>query len=187
MRKRHELPLSGYAIEKVYTTDQHFQYKEPGDEDVHSQVDIGWDWRLLLPAQEETRFEVRLSASVEPSTERTELISASIAGRFRLVDPSPTVPVADFVRLQAPAILLPYVRQVLSHLTMMSYYGTYYLPPINVVELMQDFDPANTTGARQLAEFAEALKPPRAHEQPRRERTSPSSPARRKKQPRSGQ
>jgi preprotein translocase subunit SecB len=151
-----ELPLSGFVIEEVYTIYQLLNHKDPGPEETHGQVAIGWDWRFLDP--EDRTFEVRLSVTVEPSAERDEYLATHVVGRFRGVVESPSVTVGEFVRLQAPAILLPYVRVSLSSLTSQSFYGTYYLPPINVVELMKDFDPSNTTGARQLEEVLEAMK-----------------------------
>lgn len=153
MTKPREMPLSGYAIENVYTYHQLLEHKDPGEEDTHGAVDIGWDWWLV--GADEPTFEVRLSATVESSPQRDDHISAGLIGRFRMIEKPPSVPVVQFVRLQATAILLPYLRQVLSNLTSTSFHGTYYLPPINAVELMKDFDAANTIGARQLRELTE--------------------------------
>lgn len=156
MKQAREVPLSGYTIEKIYTYHQLLRHKEPGDEGTHGQIDVGWDWRLL--PYEELTFEVRLSLTVEPTPDRDDQLAVGIVGRFRKVTDEPSVPLLDFVRIQAPAILLPYARQALSELSVNSYYGTYYLPPINVVLLMEDFDPLNTTGAKQLAELDKQVK-----------------------------
>lgn len=152
-KHKSELPLSGYVIERIYTLHQLLEHKDPDEPATHGLVDIGWDWRLVLDADAPT-FEVRLTATIEPSEERDDFIAASVVGQFRQAVETPVVPLLDFVRLQGPAILLPYVRQVLSSLTSVSYYGTYYLPPVNVQSLMADFDPEKTSGAKQLAALA---------------------------------
>lgn len=157
-----ELPLSGFVIEQVYTDYQLLQHKDPGEEHTHGLVEIGWDWRLI-EAPEPT-FEVRLAASVEPSPERDDYIAAHVVGRFRVIQPSPTVPIVNFVRLQGPAILLPFLRQAISGVTSNSYYGTYYLPMINVIEMMKDFDPTGATGAQQLEKLTKALQSPEGEE-----------------------
>lgn len=148
-----ELPLTGYEIEKIYTIHQLMEHMNPGEPDTQGLLDIGWDWRLLLEADVPT-FEVRLSATVEPSEDRDDFITASVVGRFRQTAEEPTVHVIDFARLHGPAILLPYLRQALSSLTSLSFYGSYYLPPINVQSLMADFDPEQTSGAKQLSAIA---------------------------------
>jgi preprotein translocase subunit SecB len=152
-KHKSELPFTGYEIERIYTPHQLLEHKDPGEPATHGVLDIGWDWRLVLDADAPT-FEVRLTATIEPSEERDDLIAASVVGRFRQAVEAPVVPLLDFVRLQGPAILLPYVRQVLSSLTSVSYYGSYYLPPVNVQSLMADFDPDKTFGAKQLAALA---------------------------------
>jgi preprotein translocase subunit SecB len=153
------LPLSGYSIEKIYVQHQVLEDKRAGPEREHGQVGLGWDWRFL-PTNPEPRFEVRLRVSVEPSAERDDYVSVSLVGRFKIEVPSPTVPLKDFVRFQAVAIMMPYARQHISALTSASYYGTYYLPSINVAEAMKDFDFAQTTGASQLQDLSNTVHSP---------------------------
>lgn len=156
MTKPRDMPLSGYALERVYSLSQCLEHKEPATDDPAPGVNIGWDWRIA-PGDGIT-FEVKMSASVEPSEERDDLIRADVIGLFHMVDETPSVPVSQFVRLHAAAILLPYLRQLLSTLTSMSYHGPYYLPAVNVSELMNDFDENHATGARQLKQLLEAQK-----------------------------
>jgi preprotein translocase subunit SecB len=75
-----------------------------------------------------------------------------VIGLFRKVAEVPKVSLTEFVTLQAVAILLPYLRQFLTSLTINALAGPYYLPTLNVADLMKDFDPAKATGAKQLAD-----------------------------------
>lgn len=138
------LPVSGYRIEKVYSSQQKLCTKQD-DASLDRAIHFSWDWQ---PMDDEV-FEVKLSVSIEPAKGREEFVEANIIGRFRQAIPEPTVSREDFVRLQAAAILMPYVREVISSLTSHGFYGTYYLPSLNIVRLMQDFDPALATGAQQ--------------------------------------
>ena len=145
MSDTRDLPLSGYALIAVYTPVQELRHKDPGEPDTYGAMNLAWDWRFL----DESVFEVRIAISIEPSRERSDFVSVHVAGRFRKVG-DPTLELSDFVRIQAVAILLPYARQALSSLTSSTLSGAYYLPPINVFKLMEPFNPAKATGARQL-------------------------------------
>lgn len=147
-----KLPLSGYAILKVYTTLHELRAKEPG-EDVteHDAMQFGWDWRWV----EDKTFEVRITVAVEPSASRRQYAATNVVGRFRQVTESAQPAIGDFVKLQAVAILLPYARQYLTGLTANSVDGAFYLPTINVAALMHGFDTTKVTAARQEADLPE--------------------------------
>lgn len=158
MTSGHEekLPLSGYAILKVYSTKMVLEPKDPA-EDVadHDALQFGWDWRWL----NDGAFEVRITVGIEPSTARHQFAMVSVVGRFRQMgDPVVGALIDQFVRLQAVAILLPYARQFLSSLTANSLHGVYYLPTINVEALMNGYDQGNTTAAQQMAKRREVEK-----------------------------
>lgn len=142
-----ELPLSGYSIITVYSTNQELRHKDAGEPAEHGSLRVGWDWRWV----EHRVFEVSISVALEPAPSRDEFSIVNAVGRFRQVGESQTPTLEEFVRLQAVAILLPYARQFLTSLTANSIYGAYYLHTLNVVQLTKDFDPAKTTGARQGA------------------------------------
>jgi preprotein translocase subunit SecB len=145
-----DLPLSGYALTGVFTKMQELREKElAADKERHGAINVGWDWAFVG----EEAFDVEVSVSVEPTHERPEFFSTAVVGRFRQVGKGQSVELERFAHLQAVAILLPYVRQVLSNLTSMSPYGgAFYLPSLNVVNLMKDFDPKNATGSNEIRE-----------------------------------
>jgi preprotein translocase subunit SecB len=143
-------PFSGYAITRVYSTHLEMHAQEPSEDATrHDAVGFGWDWRWI---EERRAFEVRISLVVEPSAHRHQYAAANTIGQFRLVDEAPAIPIEEFARLQAVAILLPYARQFLTELTGNSLHGPYYLPSLNVHQLMEGFDPAKATAANQVTQ-----------------------------------
>jgi preprotein translocase subunit SecB len=149
-------PLSGYAIERVYMLEQSLktisrnQLPLPKESD----VSFGWDWRHLKPGV----FEVKLILGLEPDTSHPFTAWVTTVGTFQ-VSGSPKVPVEEFVRLQAVAILLPYARQYLANLTVNTLSGACHLPSLDVQDMMTQFDPNKTTGARQMREGKTSLLP----------------------------
>ena len=140
------LPASGYTIEKVYSTHQSLATQH-GDYSREGNINIAWDWWRI----DESLFEVSLTVSIEPGKSRAERLEATVIARFKQAGNQPSVAREEFVRLQAPAILLPYVRETLSSLSSHGFFGPYYLPSINVYNLMQGFNASIATGARQVA------------------------------------
>jgi preprotein translocase subunit SecB len=142
------LPTIGYALERVYSNDLRLCDKPvpPNQQDDEGEIAFGWDWRMI----EKDRFEVKVILSVEPAGIRDELARVVVVGRFQQVADTPTVELSDFVKRQAPAILMPYARQLISLLTSNSIYGAFFLPPLNLAEMMKDFDASQAQGAKQV-------------------------------------
>lgn len=140
--------LSGYAIERVYTTHQELRQKARTEIAAEGgAMTFGWDWRWL----KRPVFEVRILVGIEATVERPEAITTNVVGRFSQVGDGPSIAIEKFVRLQAVAILLPYARQFLSSLSANSQHGAYYLPTLNVNVLMKDVDTSKSTAAKQEA------------------------------------
>ncbi len=76
-------------------------------------------------------------------------MEVAVAGVFRVVGDAQTVPVQVFAYAHGPALLFPYIRQVVDDLTSRSPYGRLLLPPTNVAALMTTFDAGEATGAKQ--------------------------------------
>lgn len=75
-------------------------------------------------------------------------MQVSVNAVFRVVGDVLTVPVHQFAHGHAPALIFPYIRQVVDELTSRSPYGRVLLPPTNVVALMASFDPADASGSK---------------------------------------
>jgi preprotein translocase subunit SecB len=68
-----------------------------------------------------------------------KVLSAAVEGQFTVEGEAPTsVSIEEFVRKQAPAILFPFLRQLVASVTSTSRFGQVLVPPINVVALMGD-------------------------------------------------
>jgi preprotein translocase subunit SecB len=144
MSNNKDLPVSGYTILAVYTTKQLLEPLGPNESGGQERVSISWDWRWL----ESRVIEVRLVFEIDAPNRRSR-ISADCIGRFHQVEDSPSVDLDEFVSLQAVAMLLPYIRQYLSALTINTLVGPYILPSLNVTEIRKDFNFEAATGKGQ--------------------------------------
>lgn len=66
-----------------------------------------------------------------------QAIAVAIEGQFTEVSSTPSVDIAAFANQQAPAIIMPFVREAIASATSKSRFGQVLLPPINVVALME--------------------------------------------------
>lgn len=152
-----DLPVSGYTILAVYTTTQELKPVAPEKLTEQEQVAVSWDWRWL----ERRVLEVRLGIRVDDRN-RGAHFSSDCVGRFHQVEDTPAVDLEEFVSLQAVAMLLPYLRQYLSLLTLNTLAGSYLLPSLNVTELRKDFNLSGATGKKQdVSKLKDRSKPRR--------------------------
>ncbi len=149
MNTTNDVPLSGYNLERVFSHEQHFEglaSHEGLPENTLSNVNFGWDWRV----QGDDRFVVVITLTVQPTRQRPESVSVTMAGVFHRVGEEQSVPFDTFVFTHAPSILLPYAREAISSLTGRGLNGALQLPPINVIALMKEMNPQLSTGNEQL-------------------------------------
>jgi preprotein translocase subunit SecB len=144
---------AGYRLERVHVAEQEYrlvvdenlpELDDPNDREVN----FGWDWRPLGPR----RFEVVIEINCGPVDGAPEIARVRLFGVFEAVGDVPTVSFAEFIRANAPAILFPYAREVISTMTGRGPHGTFHLNPLNVAALIGKFDIEKTSGARFLAE-----------------------------------
>lgn len=100
------------------------------------------------------RTTVRLTLAPSPETpERFQAIAAAIEGQFTIPEGSqPTVKLAEFAQRQAPAILMPFLRQAVATATAQSRFGPVLVPPINVIALMAEMPPDQQQHALSVSE-----------------------------------
>jgi preprotein translocase subunit SecB len=143
------LPVAGYEMTRLYFSELVYRVVNPAELAAASgllPVDLGWDWRIAG----ERSFDVLLRVALAPTAERLDQVRVTVVGTFLAEQDECSVPFEKFVQLHATALLLPYIREAVSHLTARGPFGSYHLPPINVHRLMKDFVLANSTGAAQL-------------------------------------
>ncbi len=115
---------------------------------------LGWDWQVAGPRT----FEVALTLSIAPTREQPDEASVTIAGTFRAGPDPVAVPFSEFVQFNAPAILLPFVREAVVALTRRGPHGSFLLMPLNVQAIMAGTNPTETTGAKFLRANPEAAQ-----------------------------
>ncbi len=137
---------SGYIIEALFFPVQSLSPTPPDANAADNVVGWGWDWRW----RDHHHFEVGLLFGAPSVESRPERLDVAVTAVFRVSGETQTVPVQAFAYAHAPALLFPYLRQVVDELTSRSPFGRVLLPPTNVVALMATFDAVEATGAKQL-------------------------------------
>jgi preprotein translocase subunit SecB len=138
-------PKSGFRLDAVHFYKQSQSPPPRGKVTARKRpIRVSWDWRRVAKSQ----VQVKLSVEIGPSLAAPETLAVSLFGDFSYRGKT-ALPVERFVGVNAVSILVPYAREALSNLSSRGLHGTYYLPSINVVELMKVFNFSRTTGARQ--------------------------------------
>ncbi len=141
-------PATGYSLEAVHTVRASYGIEPDPEASLDAEREIGflWDWHVNSP----TQFAVVLGAKIGPSdTDRDEL-EAIVVGTFEILGEMQSVDLKGFVALNGPAVLMPYLRQALTALSGQGPFGAFYLPPVNIKALSDDFDTEAATGTVQL-------------------------------------
>lgn len=151
-------PLTGYVLERVYSTRLLFEglptsTEMPEGAGTGTPITVAWDWRML----EQTTFEVLLTVSISPTRERPEKAEATLVGRFHMQGDRQSLDLSQFAATGATSTLFAYAREAIGNLTGRGMLGPVYLDPVNIVELMKNFDMAAATGAKQLGSQLAAL------------------------------
>jgi preprotein translocase subunit SecB len=147
MKTQSEAPTSGFHLLRVVAIHQEHStvLDEPPSESTR-RIKVEWDWIT----REDRQFDVFLGVDVQASKDAPESVNIEIVGEFAMRSDVPSLSFQSFVQTAAPAILFPYAREIISSLTGRGPFGAYYLPSINVVRLMKDYDFDSTSGAQQL-------------------------------------
>ena len=150
---------TGYRLERVYVSEQHYEQvetsglREPENSEDRG-VGMSWDWRPLGPR----RFEVLLELDLESTSLAPERARVRVMGVFEAVGETQSVEFIQFLRTNAPAILFPFGREVLSTMTARGFFGAFHLHPINIAAVLSDFDFSQTTGFQFLEKNQEVAE-----------------------------
>jgi len=82
---------------------------------------------------------VTLRATLEPPADKRLFakLSAAVEGTFALRKGPDRAALAGFASLQAPVLLVPYLRETITSLTAQSRLGPILLPPLNMAEVIK--------------------------------------------------
>jgi preprotein translocase subunit SecB len=147
---------SGYSLERVYVVQQQYNVLDPEEVSAKSderEVAFGWDWRAVG----KRRFEVLVELTVEPSADATERASVRLFGLFSATEKL-SIKFNDFVRHNAPALLFPYAREVVSTMTGRGPFGAFHVDPLNMRDLQGLGGLEDTQGYIQLAQHADVAE-----------------------------
>jgi preprotein translocase subunit SecB len=125
--------------------------EEPESEGIAAEIGFAWDWQIVGARA----FQVMIKLETLRAIKFREQTTVQLVGTFEATPGAElSVQFQDFVRSHAPAILLPYAREVVSSITSRGPLNTLYVPPLNVKVLMEKMDPEAATGAQALRDNA---------------------------------
>lgn len=136
---------SGYALVKLHATEQRYELVGPEDLSDDAETTVGWDWRI----ESEGTFQVLFGLEVHPTKEVNQRVVVYMLATFE-VQGEPSLPLRPFVSFSAPAILLPYVRANITHLTSQGPFEPLLLSPLNVTRLLEFATFESSTGYEQV-------------------------------------
>ena len=99
-------------------------------------VGIQLNVKVAFSEQGDRAF-VTVRASLESPADKHFFVklAAAVEGSFALRQAADPKVLHTFATVQAPVLLLPYLRQVITNLTAQSRVGAMVLPPLNMVEI----------------------------------------------------
>jgi preprotein translocase subunit SecB len=106
-----------------------------------------------------TLVRVTLTPSAKQQSQ-LQIVAAALEGQFSATSASPTVEMAAFAKRQAPAIIMPFVREAIASATAKSRFGQVLLPPINVIALMEAREREQLSGQATLLTKVESADRP---------------------------
>ena len=90
--------------------------------------------------EDKTRVRVDLTTEllVESNNITIFKVRVVMGGQFRIEHSANSLPIDDFININAPAIIFPFIREHIANLSIKSLLPAILLPPINFVELNAD-------------------------------------------------
>ena len=133
--------LSALRFESVWVREASFvdvDSTEPAPTNELEGVEIQLEVKAVY-AESGERAYVTLRAILEPPPEKQLFVrlSAAVEGTFTLRQGPDRSALANFASLQAPVLLVPYLRATLTSLTAQSRLGAILLPPLNMAEVIK--------------------------------------------------
>ncbi|HYU52068.1 MAG TPA: protein-export chaperone SecB [Gemmatimonadaceae bacterium] len=133
--------LSALRFESVWVREASFvdtDSNEPAPTNELEGVEIQLDVKVVY-AEGGDRAYVTLRAVLEPPPDKQLFVrlSAAVEGTFTLRQGPDRTALANFASLQAPVLLVPYLRETITSLTAQSRLGAVLLPPLNMAEVIK--------------------------------------------------
>ncbi len=132
--------LSALRFERVWVREAAFQDIENANDPVSPQDHVNVEIRIEVKAAYSARGDqafVTVRASLEPPAGQKlfQQLSAAVEGAFSVRGNLDRERLEGFATTQAPVLLLPYLRQLVTSLTAQSRVGAVIIPPLNMLEI----------------------------------------------------
>ena len=89
--------------------------------------------------------EVTVIVSIFPQEGSSFRLDAEITGRFERVEGDQVLSLEDFARLNGPALVMPYAREIVTSITGRTRHGVIIFPPVNIVQAVAEEEAAVAT------------------------------------------
>ncbi len=129
---------TGIGFLGIYLTKLHFEPYPVIEKGKNMKIDFNLN-NVFVPGTQQLQSTLSVKMELindEKGGEKTFVLEASVLGLFEEQQDS-AVKLNDFSELQAPALLFPYLREVISSVTAKSVVGLLILPPMNVPALLK--------------------------------------------------
>jgi preprotein translocase subunit SecB len=82
--------------------------------------------------------EITVLVSISPQEGSSFRFDVEITGQFDRVDGPQVLALEDFARLNGPALVMPYAREIVTNITSRTRHGVILFPPVNIVQLVME-------------------------------------------------
>lgn len=82
--------------------------------------------------------DVTVLVGIRPQLGSSFSFEAEITGQFERLDGPQVISLEDFSRINGPALVMPYARELVTDVTARTRHGVIIIPPVNVVQLVLD-------------------------------------------------
>lgn len=129
-KKTSALPPTGYQVIQIILAESNF--KRVSDIDFNKQIEPVYDLKVDSSEVEENKFTVLVRFNLKATQGKKNIFEAdfSFVGIFERHG-EPELSVESFQRVNAPAIIYPFIREHLSSICMKAGIGHFLLPPAN--------------------------------------------------------
>lgn len=127
----------GIVFQGVYLTELHFRLAAKGPEELR--YDLALDVSSKIEDGEDGGKRLFITLRADPMSHLAEKpfeMRIVLVGVFEAVRDS-NLPLEEFAEKQAPALLVPYLREVIANITSRSTCPALVLPPLNVHALIE--------------------------------------------------
>jgi len=133
----------GISFENIILKSLEFYRKPNVDMKAELNIDLKYG-KAMGPDNQHLTCELEVSIKQDGKTkeESSFTLTCCIVGMFSIVDEEKNMDLNKFAEVNAPAAMFPYLREVVTNVTMRSGIKPILLPPVNLVSLIKDAKPS---------------------------------------------